>query len=57
MIRRVPYIHATSYINRIGIFVVATILINSLLGVPTTAISIVMADGIGDYFWWRSFDQ
>ena len=57
MIRRVPYIHATSYINRIGIFVVATILINSLLGVPTTAISIVMAVGIGDYFWWRSYDQ
>jgi len=57
MIRRVPYIHATSYINRIGIFVVATILINSLLGVPTTAISIVTAVGIGDYFWWRSYDQ
>ena len=57
MIRRVPYIHATSYINRIGIFVVATILINSLLGVPTTAISIVTAVGIGDYFWWGSYDQ
>jgi len=57
MIRRVPYSYINSYINRIGIFVVATILINSLLGVPTTAISIVMAVGIGDYFWWRSYDQ
>ena len=57
MIRRVPYSYINSYINRIGIFVVATILINSLLGVPTTAISIVMAVGLGDYFWWRSYDQ
>ena len=55
MIRRVPYSHVNSYVNRIGMFVLFTIFINGFLGIPTTAISIVMAVGVGDYFWWRSY--
>jgi small-conductance mechanosensitive channel len=57
MIRQVPYSHANSYINRIGIFIVFTMFLNAFLGFPTTSISIITAVGIGDYFWWHSYDK
>jgi len=57
MIREVPYSHANSYINRIGIFVVFTMFLNVFLGFPITSVSIMIAVGIGDYFWWRNYNQ